>query len=150
MTIKPFGRAGTQPRRVLARAVKVCGAVVRQSRQVLTPAFNVTPTNESHSMNLSLRRKFATSFATSVASSICIAAPVSPNDPATSWPEAKFSERQAYAQRAAVACQSTNCGSVEIRACMDEAFRAPAPPSAKNTTIGEAAVICIAMLKSQR
>lgn len=78
------------------------------------------------------------------------AASVDPNAPADNWRRFSSSDRLAYATRASVACLSSNCGSIEIRACMDEVVRPPAPKAVQSITIGELAVGCIATLKSQR
>ena len=78
------------------------------------------------------------------------AAPIDPNDSVASWSRASFSERQAYAKRTIVICKSSSCGSVEVRACMDEALRPPLPSSMKALTIGEAAVSCVSILNAQK
>lgn len=77
-------------------------------------------------------------------------AAVDPNDPAASWSGISASERLNYTRRASVACQSTNCGEMQIKACMDTVVRPPIPAGVKGMTIGELAVNCIAMLKAQR
>ena len=78
------------------------------------------------------------------------AASVDPNAPAEKWRNFSSSDRLTYATRASVACLSGNCGSIEIKACMDEVVRSPAPKAVKSMTIGELAVGCIGTLKSQR
>lgn len=76
-----------------------------------------------------------------------LAAPVDPNASASTWARIGSSDRAAYSQKVAILCQSRKCGSVEIRACMDEALKPPVPEMAKNMTIGEAAVTCVGFLK---
>lgn len=76
-----------------------------------------------------------------------VAAPIDPNAPAVTWNKATQAEKRTYALKAASACRSSNCGNVEIKACLDEALRPPAPPM--KMTVSEAAATCIAILKSQ-
>ena len=85
-----------------------------------------------------------------VAPSIAFATPIEPNDLASTWSRSPSAERFAYSKKVATFCASSNCGSVEIKACMDEAFRHPMEPSMKGITIGEGAASCITILKSQR
>ena len=77
------------------------------------------------------------------------AAPVNPNDLAAQWRKTPSSERFEYAKRATYACMSRNCGSVEIKACIDEVVRPPLSRAIERMTIGELAAGCIAMLKAQ-
>ena len=74
---------------------------------------------------------------------------IDPNAPAVNWRKASSGERLTYTKRAAVACLSSNCGPIEIKACMDEVVRPPAPAAVENMTIGEVAVGCISTLRSQ-
>ena len=79
------------------------------------------------------------------------AAPVNPNAPSEYWGKTPSSARFAYAKLAAAmaydVCPSGKCGSVEIKACMDEAVRPPMPKAIANMTIGEVAVGCISTLR---
>ena len=84
-------------------------------------------------------------FATSV-----LAVQVDPNDSAEQWRKSSAADRFAYAKKISTVCASSNCGSVEIRACMDEVVRPPVPKTVERMTIGELAVACIAMLRAQR
>ena len=80
---------------------------------------------------------------------LAAAAPIDPNALASTWHRSSFSERQAYAARTAIICHSSSCGAIEIRACIDEAFRPPVPKAMKEITIGEAAVTCIKILHAK-
>lgn len=84
-------------------------------------------------------------FATSI-----IAAQVDPNDSAEQWRKTTAADRFTYAKKASTFCVSSNCGSVEIRACMDEVVRPPVLNTVERMTIGELAAACIAMLRAQR
>lgn len=71
-------------------------------------------------------------------------------DPAAKWSTASSSERRAFARQAASACKSSNCGDVEIKACLDEALRPPVPAAARRMSLAEAAASCIVILRSQQ
>lgn len=82
-----------------------------------------------------------------IAAGAAQAGPVDPNASAARWSNHSFGERSAYATKVSTVCSGPKCGSVEIRACMDEALQPPVPAAAKGMTIGEAAVTCIRLLK---
>ena len=75
---------------------------------------------------------------------------VNPNAPAQEWRTSRGSERLDYAVMASVMCQSRNCGAGQIKACIDEVTRPPTPPGLSSMTIGELAINCIKILKSQQ
>jgi len=75
---------------------------------------------------------------------------INPDSPASRWRGETSSSRLAYATQVAVVCQSSNCGSLQIKACMDEVTRPPAPDAVAVMTVGELAVGCIKMLKVQQ
>lgn len=77
-------------------------------------------------------------------------AALEPNDRAERWWSVPASDREMFARQMASACKSSNCGNVEIRACLNEALRPPMPAAARNMTIAEAATTCIILLKSRQ
>ena len=95
------------------------------------------------------RYHFAVGLFVSLLPMLSVAAPIDPNALALTWHRSSFSERQAYAARAAIICHSSSCGAIEIRACIDEAFRPPVQKQMKEITIGEAAVTCIKILHAK-
>jgi hypothetical protein len=97
---------------------------------------------------MSLLRTVSSAFVLVAIAGVAAAGPIDPNARASEWSSATSSERMSYARRVAAVCPSSGkCGSVEIKACMDEALRPPIPAAARNMSIGEAAVTCISMLK---
>lgn len=86
----------------------------------------------------------------SAAPNIAFAAPISHDDLASVWSRAPSGDRLAYARNAAEVCASAKCGSIEIKACMDEAFRSPLVPAMKGMSVAEGATWCMMFLKSQK
>ena len=74
---------------------------------------------------------------------------INPDAPSPAWRIAKQSERLEYAHLASIMCKSRNCGSGQIKACVDEATRPPTPPGMDALTIGEVAIGCIKILNSK-
>ena len=80
-------------------------------------------------------------------SNVVYADSVNTNAPAANWRRTSASEQSAYAERvASVACKPRKCVPDELKACMDEVVRPPAPKGVDSMTIGDLAVGCIAML----
>ena len=77
-------------------------------------------------------------------------AAIDPDNRAETWWDASRAERIGFSDKAAAACKSSNCGSLEIRSCLNDALRPPARKAARDMTLGEATASCVAILKSRK
>lgn len=82
----------------------------------------------------------------------CVAAhaELSPNARAERWWDASRAERIGYSDRAAAQCKSQNCDSLQIRSCLNDTLKPPAPMTTRNKSIAELTAICIANLKAKQ
>ncbi len=76
-------------------------------------------------------------------------AAIDPADPAERWWDASRADRIGFSDRAAAACKSRNCDSLQIRSCVNDTLKPPAAPDVRSKTIGEIAARCIAGLQAK-
>lgn len=77
-------------------------------------------------------------------------AAIDPDDRAETWWDASRAERIGFSDKAAANCKSSRCGSLEIRSCLNDALKPPAPKAARDMTIAEATASCVAILKAHK
>ena len=76
------------------------------------------------------------------------AAPVDPDNAAATWWDASRADRIGFSDRAAAACKSQNCDSLQIRSCLNDRLRPPTPVAIRAKTIAEVTAACIAGFKA--
>ena len=74
---------------------------------------------------------------------------VDPTDRASSWWDASRADRIGFSDRAAAACKSRNCDSLQIRSCLNETLKPPAAAVLRDKTLAEVTASCIASLKAK-
>lgn len=77
-------------------------------------------------------------------------AAIDPDDRSETWWNASRAERIGFSDRAAASCQSSKCGSLEIRSCLNDSLKPSAPKAARDMTLAEATASCIALLKAHK
>ncbi len=77
-------------------------------------------------------------------------AALDPDDRSETWWNASRAERIGFSDRAAASCQSSKCGSLEIRSCLNDSLKPTAPRAARDMTLAEATASCIALLKARK
>ena len=75
---------------------------------------------------------------------------IAPDDRAESWWDASRADRIGFSDRAASACKSVNCDSLQIRSCLNDTLKPPTTDALRNKTIAEVTATCIAGFKPLR
>ena len=75
---------------------------------------------------------------------------IAPDDRAESWWDASRADRIGFSDRAASACRSTNCDSLQIRSCLNDTLKPPTTDALRSKTIAEVTATCIAGFKPAR
>ncbi len=76
-------------------------------------------------------------------------AAIDPADKAERWWDASRADRIGFSDRAAAACKSANCDSLQIRSCLNDTLKPPAPFDIRAKTIGEITAACIARFQAK-
>ena len=77
-------------------------------------------------------------------------AAIDADDRAETWWDASRAERIGFSDRAAATCNSSTCGSLAIRSCLNDALKPPPSKAAREMTLGEATASCVALLKARK
>ena len=77
-------------------------------------------------------------------SAFAVAAPLAADGRAESWWDASRAERIGFSDRAAAACKSVNCDSLQIRSCLNDRLKPPMPFALRDKTIADVTASCIA------
>jgi len=75
---------------------------------------------------------------------------IAPGDRAESWWDASRADRIGFSDRAAAACKSANCDSLQIRSCLNDTLKPPISGRIRSRTIGDVTETCIASLAPRR
>ena len=76
-------------------------------------------------------------------------AAIDPAERAERWWDASRADRIGFSDRAAAACKTRNCDSLQIRSCLNDALKPPAAFEIRSKTIGEVAALCIARFSAK-
>ena len=77
-------------------------------------------------------------------------AAIDPGEKAERWWDASRADRIGFSDRAATACKSPGCDSLQIRSCLNDTLKPPTASEIRSKTIGEIAARCIARLQANR
>ncbi len=77
-------------------------------------------------------------------------AAVDPMDKAERWWDASRADRIDFSDRAAAACKSRNCDSLQIRWCLNDTLKPPTAFDIRSKTIGEVTASCIAGFRAKQ
>ena len=72
------------------------------------------------------------------------AAAVDPDDRGERWWDASRADRIDFSNRAAAACKSRHCDSLQIRSCLNETLKPPVSKAIRERTLAEVTATCIA------
>lgn len=100
-----------------------------------------------HRPNAVIRLVGSLLFATTV---VAAQAAIDPADKSERWWDASRADRIDFSDRAAAACKSHNCDSLQIRSCLNDTLKPPAPFDIRSKTIAEVTAACIANFHAKR